>query len=171
MNPQSQPNQQIIAIIAAMAQNRVIGNNNTLPWHLPADLKHFKALTTSHPIIMGRKTFDSIGRPLPNRQNIVITRQTNWHAPGVDVANSIEDAISLCKDKQKIFIIGGAQIYQQAFRVANYMHLTIIEGKFSGDAYFPEYPQNQWMEIKRESHPADPKNKTPAHHFIDYQKA
>ncbi|RZL54772.1 MAG: dihydrofolate reductase, partial [Pedobacter sp.] len=113
-----------VSIVVAVSENNAIGKDNQLLWHLPADLKHFKEITTGHPIIMGRKTYDSIGRPLPNRRNIVITRTTNLSIENVEVVNTLEEAISLCKDEKEIFIIGGAEIYKHALPLTNRIYLT-----------------------------------------------
>lgn len=130
-----------ISIIAALSKNRVIGKDNKLIWHLPEDLKRFKTLTSGHPIIMGRKTFESIGKPLPNRTNIVITKDSGMHPRGVILKHNIEDAIKEAKkiEKEEIFIIGGGQIYQQSIKLADRLYLTIIDKNFEGDAFFPDY--------------------------------
>ena len=152
-----------INIIVAKAENNVIGNKNQLIWHLPNDLKRFKQLTTGHPIIMGRKTFESIGKPLPNRTNIVITRNTVWTAEGIVTVHSLEDAIQLAsRSDSEIFIIGGGNIYQQALKLADVLEVTEVHQDFEGDAHFPEIDLNQWQETFREKHPADEK------HSIEY---
>ena len=144
----------IVSIIAAMADDqRVIGISNTLPWHLPEDLKHFRKMTTGHPILMGRKTYESIGRPLPKRENIVITRNANYQALGCVVKHSLEEAIAHCTGRDEIFIIGGAELYKQAIPLADRMYLTeiIIQPPdrflvtFEGDAYFPEFSTSDWV--------------------------
>ena len=130
----------MISAIAAIGKNRVLGKNNELLWRIPDDLKRFKALTTGHVIIMGRKTFDSIGRPLSNRTSVVITRDTEWHHEGVIAVNSIEEAIAKAKEfDTEIFIIGGAQIYEQALPFVDRLYLTLIDDEKEGDAYFPPY--------------------------------
>lgn len=152
-----------INIIVAKAENNVIGNKNQLIWHLPNDLKRFKQLTTGHPIIMGRKTFESIGKPLPNRTNIVITRNTVWTAEGIVTVHSLEDAIQLAsRSDSEIFIIGGGNIYQQALKLADVLEVTEVHQDFDGDAHFPEIDLNQWQETFREKHPTDEK------HSIEY---
>lgn len=152
-----------INIIVAKAENNVIGNKNQLIWHLPNDLKRFKQLTTGHPIIMGRKTFESIGKPLPNRTNIVITRNTVWTAEGIVTVHSLEDAIQLAsRADSEIFIIGGGNIYEQALDLADKLEVTEVHQDFEGDAHFPEIDLNQWQETFREKHPADEK------HSIEY---
>lgn len=147
-----------ISIIVAMAQNRAIGKNNQLLWHLPADLKHFKQLTIGHTIIMGRKTFDSIAKPLPNRRNIIITRQKSLEIPGAEIANSLEQALELCKKDEEIFIIGGAQIYEQALPLTSKIYLTTVKQDFEADAFFPYISPNNWNELDCETYQPDEKN-------------
>lgn len=136
-----------------MAGNRVIGNRGALPWHLPEDLKHFKDLTTGSPVIMGRKTFESIlavlGKPLPKRRNIVVTRSAHYAAPGCEVTTSLVEAICLA-DAKPAFVIGGAEIYAQALPLADSMHLTEIDALFEGDAWFPAFDRSAWLETSRE---------------------
>lgn len=132
-----------------MASNRVIGVDNTLPWRLPEDLKHFKALTLGHHILMGRKTYDSLGRPLPGRTSVVITRSPNLQLPGCLVATSIADAIAACVQDDEIFFIGGADLYRQALDVADRIYLTEIKAEFAGDAWFPEIDASLWQETER----------------------
>ncbi len=156
-----------ISIIAAMAKNRVIGCNNTLPWHLPEDLKHFRQLTMGHPILMGRKTFESIGKPLPGRTSIVITRSSGFDFPGVKAASSIPEAIALCGDSDEIFFIGGGELYRQAIGLANRIYLTEIQGDFYGDAHFPEIDSGKWREISREKHALE---SGMAFHFVVYDR-
>jgi len=148
-----------ISIIAAMSRNRVIGINNTLPWHLPADLKHFKSITMGKAIVMGRKTFESIGRPLPGRTNIIITRNTGFQAEGCTVVHSIEDALDLSVKQDEIMIIGGASFYEQILPRADRIYLTLIDEKFEGDALFPKYNQSDWQETEHIKHMPDEKNK------------
>ena len=148
----------MISIIAAMDENHLIGANNDLPWHLPADLQRVKQLTTGNSIILGRKNHESIGRPLPNRKNIVVTRDIHYEAPGCTVVNSIDAAIDAA-DGDEIFIFGGANIYQQTLDIAQKMYLTFIHETFDGDTYFPDYDTDQWIETSRESHQPDEKNK------------
>lgn len=152
----------IISAIVAMSQNRVIGRNNQLPWHMPADLKRFKTLTTGHTIVMGRKTYESIGKPLPNRNNIILTRDPNYQVPGCEIAHHFEDVIKQAKEDQhganELFIIGGAQIYQQLLNSINRIYLTIIHHEFSGDAFFPEMDKHAWKELECITHLADDAN-------------
>ncbi len=140
-----------LSIIAAMSANRVIGINNSMPWKLPEDLKYFKNLTLGKSIIMGRKTFESIGRPLPSRENIVVTRRENYQAQSVKVAHSLKEAIELAENPE-IFIIGGAEIYKQSLPLVETVYLTLIEKNFDGDAYFPELDLKVWQLVQEESH-------------------
>lgn len=153
----------MISLIVAKAQNDVIGDSNKLPWYLPADLKRFKELTTGRKVVMGRKTFDSIirtlGRPLPNRTNIVITRNLNFVAiPGVIVAHSLEEALNKTNNLKEVFVIGGAQIYQQALPLADRIYLTEVKANITGDTYFPATNYDSWTEVSRENHLKDDKN-------------
>jgi dihydrofolate reductase len=141
-----------ISVIAALAKNRVIGIANRLPWKLPEDLAYFKTLTLGHAILMGRKTFESLGRPLPGRSNIVITRNTDYQAVGCLVATSISAALALCAADDEVFFIGGAELYAQAIPLAHSLYLTEVDIEVSGDAWFPDYDQSAWREISRESH-------------------
>ncbi|GGY02988.1 dihydrofolate reductase [Paludibacterium paludis] len=141
-----------LTLVAAMARGRVIGVNNTLPWHLPEDLKHFKATTLGKPVIMGRKTYDSIGRPLPGRRNIVVTRQAEWRRDGVEAAPSLEAALALAGDADEVCLIGGAELYRQAIGLADRLALTLIDAGFDGDAFFPEIDPCLWQETSRETH-------------------
>ncbi len=154
-----------LSIIVAMDNNHLIGKDNGLPWHLPADLAFFKKVTTGHSIVMGRKTYDSIGRPLPNRRNIVITRNVDVSIEGCEVFNSIDDALDSAKEEKEVLVIGGANLCQQVLARVGRLYITHIEGVFEGDTYFPNYDANDWREISRESHLPDEKN--PHHyHFI-----
>jgi dihydrofolate reductase len=158
-----------ISLIVAMARNRVIGINNTLPWHLPADLKHFKTLTMGHHIVMGRKTYESIGKPLPGRTSVVVTRNADYSVPGVIVANSLQAAISSCGNDEEIFVIGGAELYRHAINFADRIYLTEIAADIPGDAHFAELESKHWQEIGRESHIRDEKNAYP-YQFIIYDR-
>lgn len=148
-----------ISIVVAFDKNQLIGRNNQLPWHLPADLKYFKNVTMGHHLIMGRKTYDSIGKPLPGRTSVVITRQHDWKAEGCLVAHSLEDAIRLCGNQEEIFIVGGAEIFKNSLPVATDLYITKINHQFEGDTFFPEINENEWREILREDHQPDEKNK------------
>ena len=158
-----------VSLIVAMAKSRVIGINNTLPWHLPADLKHFKVLTMGHHIVMGRKTYDSIGKPLPGRTSVVVTRNADYSMPGVIVANSLEAAISACGDDEEIFVIGGAELYRQAIALADRIYLTEIDADIPGDAHFTELDRKQWQETGRVSHAPDEKN-VYRYNFVVYDR-
>jgi dihydrofolate reductase len=149
-----------IYIVVAIATNNAIGKNNELLWHLPKDLKHFKQITSGHTVVMGRKTFDSIGKPLPNRRNIIITRQ-DINPEGCEVANSLDGALALATNDEDLYIIGGAEIYRQAMAVTNYIYLTIVRHAFDADAYFPEIDMAIWEETEREDYQADERNPIP----------
>ena len=152
-----------------MAENRVIGVDNTLPWRLPADLKHFRRLTTGHHVIMGRRNYESIGKPLPERTNIVVTRNRDYRAPGCVIAHSLEEALEHAQTDPEIFVIGGAEIYHQAFARADRLYLTLVHASVTGDTYFPEFAADRWNEISRERHEADDKNPYP-YSFLVYDR-
>jgi len=147
-----------ISMIGAMGKSRELGFGNKLPWHLPDDLKRFKELTRGHAVIMGRKTFESIGRPLPERKNIVITRDHAYVAPGCTVVGSFEEALKEARDTEgdgEVFIIGGAEIYKLALPMADKMYLTFVDAEREADAFFPEFKEGEWNVVQEESHPAD----------------
>jgi dihydrofolate reductase len=150
----------VLKILVAFDENRVIGKNNTLIWHLPADLKRFKALTTGHVIIMGRKTFESIGKPLPNRTTIVISRQANLQIEGAIITHSVEEAILKAKSltREDIFIVGGAEIYALSLPLADQILVTQLHDIFEGDAFFPEISLDTWIVSERERGVTDEKN-------------
>ncbi|MFP5393309.1 MAG: dihydrofolate reductase [Gammaproteobacteria bacterium] len=141
----------IITLVVAMDTRRGIGIHNQLPWRLPEDLAHFKRITSGHPIVMGRKTFDSIGRALPNRRNIVVTRNAGWQHDGVETAASLEAAIALCEGAPKVFVIGGGQIFAEAMKIATTIELTEIDGDFGCDTFFPEINPSEWQESARDA--------------------
>lgn len=147
----------MISLIVAMDKNRLIGDGKKIPWHLPADFAYFKETTTGHLIIMGRATFESIGRPLPNRKNIVLTRGDFSHE-GVEVAHSFDEARALAKDSDEVFVIGGAQVYTQALPTADRLYITFIEGVFTGDTFFPEIDWSLWRQVKDEKREPDERN-------------
>ncbi len=152
-----------IALVWAMTRNRVIGRHNALPWHLPADMKHFRELTTGHPVLMGRKTFESLGRPLPNRTNIVISSDPEYTAAGCLVAHSLDEALALAVPHARpvvaeIFVIGGEKLYAQMLPHADRLYVTLVETEVEGDAWFPEFDLEAWREIQRDQHSADDKN-------------
>lgn len=138
----------IISIIAAIAKNRVIGSKNKLPWHLPEDIKRFRTLTLGKPVIMGRKTYESIGKPLPDRKNIVLTRNKDYHISGCIVVHSLDEALNTAKGNNEVMIIGGAEIYKMFLPLADKMYLTLIDAEFAGDSYFPRYNPSEWQEIE-----------------------
>ena len=147
-----------LSLIVAMDDNRLIGSNNDLPWYLPADLAFFKRTTMGKPIIMGRKTFVSIGRPLPDRRNIVITRNSSFNAAGCEIVNGIQDALSLCSEAEEVMLIGGASLYQQTINQATRLYITLIRHSFEGDTWFPEFDSSGWKQASREDHEADLSN-------------
>ncbi len=159
----------MITLIAAIAKNNALGKDNDLIWHLPADLKRFKKVTTGHHILMGRNTFESIGKPLPNRTTVIITRNDNYFIDGCLTANSIENAIELAKEDDEIFIIGGAQIYKQALEnnLVDKLDITLVDEEFEADVFFPEIDATIWKEISREDFKADKKNKYD-YSFVSY---
>lgn len=156
----------MIKLIVAISKNRVIGDSNSLIWHLPADLKRFKEITGGHSIVMGRKTYQSIGRPLPNRRNIIITRDDNYEVEGCEVVNSIEEALLLTGSN--CFIIGGGEIYKQTLHLADQVYMTIVDEEFEGDTTFPELPSS-WYISKEEKFLSDDKNPY-NYSFILYEK-
>jgi dihydrofolate reductase len=153
----------MISIISALAKNRAIGKKNDLPWHLPADLKHFKETTTGKTIVMGLNTFKSIGsRPLPNRKNIVLSSDSESKVPeGVVLVNSLESVLEMTKDEKEVMICGGAMVYQQFLPLADRLYLTYIDHDFEGDIFFPEFDMQSWQEVSREDHQPDEKNLYP----------
>lgn len=159
----------MISIIAALAENRVIGVNNTLPWRLPNDLKHFRRLTTGHAIVMGRKNYESIGKPLPERTNIVVTRNSGYRADGCLVAHSLDEALALAGNDPEIFVIGGAEIYREALARAGRLYLTQVHAHVDGDTFFPEIEPNDWKETARERHEADEKHAY-AYSFVVFER-
>ena len=153
----------MISIIAAIGENNEIGKNNELLWHLPADMKHFKETTMLHAVLMGRKTFESIGKALPNRRNIIITRDANYKKEGVEIAHSLSGALDLFSNqKEEIFVIGGGDLYKQAMPIAQKLYITHIQASDKdADTFFPEITQAEWSEISRTEHEADEKNPIP----------
>ena len=159
----------LVSIIAAMDRNRLIGNKNQLPWHLPADLAHFKQVTMGKPVIMGRKTHESIGRPLPGRDNIVLTRSQGYHAEGVQVANTLQQAFEYAGDAEEVMVIGGSAIYELALPRADRLYLTLVDNSYQGDAWFPEIDLEQWRISSREQHAANQKNASD-YCFVTYDR-
>ena len=159
-----------ISIIAALASNNVIGRDNQLPWHLSADLKRFKALTMGHHLIMGRKTFESIGRPLPGRTTIIVTRQGDFCADNVVLAPSLDHALDVAKGDDEVFIAGGAHVYEQMIHRADRMYLTRVHADFDGDAVFPDFDDvTEWSLADSEHHEPDEKNPLP-YSFLTYER-
>ncbi len=158
-----------ISILVAMAKNRTIGVNNTLPWRCPEDLKHFKTLTMGHHMIMGRKTFDSIGKPLPGRTTVVVSRNNELKVEGCIVVHSLQEAIAACTEDPEIFVVGGAELYQQAISLVDTLYITEIQQDVEGDAHFPEFDTNAWQETSREARSQE----TPQpleYHFVTYRR-
>ena len=147
-----------LSIIVAMDRNRVIGNNDSLPWHISADLKNFKKITMGKPIVMGRKTHESIGIPLPGRENIIITRDKTYQAEGCTVLNSVEEIFDYCKGVEEVMITGGSEIYKHTLDQATHLYLTEVHTEVEGDTFFPEFERIEWNEVSREEFAADEKN-------------
>ena len=158
-----------IVLIAALAKNRVIGIDNKLPWRLPDDLQHFKKLTLGHSIVMGRKTWESLPGVLPDRRHIVITRDLDYTSAEAEIVHSVEDAISLVPASQPVFIVGGANLYEQLMPQAQRMELTLVDAEPQGDAFFPEWDSKQWQEVSREHHAADERHQF-AFDFVTYKR-
>ena len=144
-----------------MARNGVIGAGGKLPWRLPADLKHFRQITMGKPIVMGRKTHESIGRPLPGRENIVVTRDQNFRAPGCTILDSLEAVFEHCGGAEEVMVMGGAELYRQLLHRTDRIHLTEVHAEIGGDTYFPPWSREEWRELAREDHPADGQNRHP----------
>ncbi|MFY7997259.1 MAG: dihydrofolate reductase [Candidatus Kapaibacteriota bacterium] len=162
----------IISIIAAIARNYTIGAGNRLPWEMPADMRFFMATTRGHHVIMGRKSFEDIGKPLVDRVNIVVTRQIGYYANGVDIAHSLKSALLLARQRGEgeVFVIGGEQMFAEALGVADRIYLTWIHADFDGDTHFPRFDQSQWREVQRTNHAADTENPHP-YSFTRLEKA
>lgn len=161
----------IISSIVAMNKDRIIGHNNQIPWYLPADLRYFKKITSGHPVIMGRNCFESIGRPLPNRTNIIISRDAFFIASSCIVVRSIPEALAAAHQtgSDEVFIIGGGQIYEQTASLWDKLYLTMVDVNCDGDVFFPEINPAEWKLISEEAHTADDKNAF-NHHFLIYEK-
>jgi dihydrofolate reductase len=160
-----------ISIVAAVADNYAIGKGNKLPWHLPADLKHFRELTTGHAVVMGKRTFESLPNgPLPNRKNVVLTSvMSEGVNEGYFEADSLEDALYLCEKEDKVFIVGGAAVYRQSLEIADSLYITWVHHEFSADIYFPEVDFSKWEEVSRQDLSADDKNPYP-YSFVHYKR-
>ena len=154
----SKPIQMILSLIVAVDKQSGIGKDNRLLWHLPADLKYFKRITSGHTVIMGRKTFQSIGKPLPGRRNVVLSRDPSFHAEGCDIYDDFFTALKTCRDEPEVFVIGGAEIYRQALQVADRIYITRVNTVAEADTHFPEFSMSIWKLINLEKHKADEKN-------------
>ncbi|WP_324038455.1 type 3 dihydrofolate reductase [Aeromonas caviae] len=152
-----------ISMIAALAKDQVIGKNNLMPWHMPADLAHFKRITLGKPVLMGRKTFESIGRPLPDRRNLVISRNSDYQADGVEMVSSVEAALALLQrdNVEELMVIGGGYLYEQLLPKADYLYLTRIDLAVDGDTCFPSFSEDYWQKLNSEFHQPDEKNPHP----------
>lgn len=159
-----------ISLIAALSENYVIGNGGQLLWHLPDDFKYFKSVTINKPIVMGRKTFDSIGKPLPGRLNIVLTRDVDWEHDGVEVVSTVDQALAAAGDVDECMIIGGEQIYRLFLPLAQKLYLTWVDYPGEGDAHFPDFDQNDWQITALQQHPRDEKHEF-AFRFVNYVRA
>jgi dihydrofolate reductase len=157
-----------LALVAALSTNGVIGRDNQLPWRLPEDLAHFKRVTLNHPIVMGRKTFESIGRPLPKRRNIVVTRGEGAAPAGVEVARSLEAALDLVRDEDVVMVIGGGEIFRQTIDRAWRLYLTLVDAEIAGDVFFPPYDAAAWREVERR--PGSPPPGGPAYTFVTLER-
>lgn len=145
----------LVSAIVAAAENNAIGKDNQLLWHLPNDLRFFKRITTGHTVIMGRKTYESVGKPLPNRRNIIITRQATYAAEGAEVVHSLTAALDNCAGEPEVFVVGGAEIYKEALAIIDRVYLTRVHIALPGDSFFPELDEQAWRLVSEESHPAD----------------
>lgn len=157
----------MISFILAMSEDRVIGVKNTLPWHLPADLKYFRQVTTGHPVVMGRKTYESIGKPLPGRENIILTRQADYEVAGCRVIHSMDEILG--ETQGEMFVIGGAEIFKETLPYADRLYITMIHGAFAGDTYFPEIDPAQWRLVSETKGTVDEKN-VYEHEFLVYER-
>lgn len=155
MSPAARPR---ISLVVAMARNRVIGRDKGLPWHLPADLRHFKALTMGKPIVMGRRTWESLPGLLPGRRHIVVTRNPGYRAEGAEVVHSLDEAVTAAGPVNEIMVVGGANLYAQALPLADRIYLTLIEAEIDGDTFFPSWDSDEWVEVASDHHPADDRN-------------
>ena len=158
-----------VAIIVAMDKQGLIGRNNDLPWKLSADLKYFRRVTMGKPLVMGRNTHESIGRPLPGRKNIIVTSNANYHVDGCTVVSSLDQALLACDDAEEVMVMGGASLYEQLLPQADRLYLTHVNAELEGDTWFPQWNKDQWQEISREDHQADEKNQYP-YSFVVYDR-
>jgi dihydrofolate reductase len=160
----------VVSIIVAMAKNRVIGDGNRIPWHLPDELKLFKTVTMGHHIIMGRRTWESIGRLLPGRTTVIVTRSRGYAVPGAVVAHTLEEALAACGDDDEVFVIGGGELYRAALPLADRLHLTTVDAEPAGDTLMPEFDLAQWRAVSSTAHAADERH---AHAYVhtEYERA
>lgn len=158
-----------LSILVAMACNRTIGIDNTLPWRIPADMQHFRALTMGHHLVMGRKTYDSIGRPLPGRTTVIVSRDPSLKIDGCIVAHSLGEAIAACAGDSELFVVGGAEIYAQALPLADTLYITEIRQEVAGDVHFPEFDRKAWREVAREKH-SQTEPQPLEYHFVTYRR-
>lgn len=149
------------SLVVAMDRNRVIGRDNQLPWRLPADLAHFKRVTMGHPVVMGRRTYESIGKPLPGRHNIVLTRDRGFRAPGCTVVHSLDEAWKAAGDAEEVCVIGGSAIFAETLPIADVIHLTEVEAQVPGDTWFPDFDRSEWREVEVARHAADERHAYP----------
>jgi len=156
-------------MIAAVSRNRVIGRGGRLPWHLPADLKYFKAITQGCPVIMGRRTFESLGHPLPGRRTIVLSRNPDFRPGAVEVAGSLSEALKLVEGAERVFLLGGANVFREGLSLADRLYITWIHADCDGDAFFPSFSEADWVEISRREHPANSENPYPMS-FVIYER-
>ncbi|TWI60090.1 dihydrofolate reductase [Halalkalibacter nanhaiisediminis] len=159
----------MMSFIVAMDKNRVIGKDNQLPWHLPSDLAYFKKITSKNTIIMGRKTFESIGRPLPKRRNIILTRNQDFQAEGCEVIHDTQAVVELCKQENECFVIGGSELFSLFFEDVDRLYITYINEEFPGDTYFPEMKESEWQLLSAEQGTVDEKNHY-RHEFRVYER-
>jgi dihydrofolate reductase len=158
------PERPLVSFVVAMDRNRLIGKGSGLPWRLPDEIRRFKAITMGHPVLMGRKTYETIPqkfRPLPGRTNIILTRQKGYEAPGCIVVHSMEEALSAVSPEEELMVIGGSQLFNALLPVVDRLYLTEIDGQYEGDVYFPELNMTQWSEVAREEHPRDDRHDSP----------
>lgn len=160
---------QVISMVFAMDKNRTIGSNNQLPWRLPADLAYFKKVTMGHPVVMGRKTHESIGKPLPGRQNVILTKNREYSSEGCIIVHSVEDVLHRFQKEAEVCIIGGSEIFKLFLPTANRLHITHIDYEFDGDAFFPEIHPEEWVEVSRKQGVTDEKNPY-TYFFVVYDK-
>ena len=151
----------MLSLILAISENQVIGRDGDLPWHLPADLKRFKKLTVGHTLLMGRKTFESIGRPLPKRRSLVLSRDSSYQAPGIEVAPSLRQALELAAGDDEVFVIGGARVFEESLPMADRLYLTRVHAEVGGDVTMPEFSPDSWQLVSEERHEADQRHAFP----------